>query len=101
MRLRARIDSNQPEIVKGLRDTGHSVAITSAVGKGFPDIIVGRNGVTLPMEIKDGSLVPSARKLTKDERRWFDGWIGSAVVVNNLEEAIEAMNKLIRKEGVT
>lgn len=97
MRLRARIDSNQPEIVKGLRDTGHSVAVTSAVGKGFPDIIVGRNGHTLPMEIKDESKPPSKRKLTKDERRWFEGWKGSAVVVNNLDEAIEAMNKVIVK----
>jgi len=97
VRLRARIDANQPEIVKGLRDTGHSVAITSAVGKGFPDIIVGRNGITLPMEIKDGSLPPSKQKLTKDEQQWHDEWKGSAAVVHNLDEAIEAMNKMVRR----
>jgi hypothetical protein len=61
-----RIDANQPEIVKAFRQLGCEVAITSNLGHGFPDLIVGkpkRQKVVL-VEVKDGSKPPSARKLT-------------------------------------
>ena len=36
-----RTDENQIEIVKTLRQTGISVAVTSNLGDGFPDIVTG------------------------------------------------------------
>lgn len=97
MRRAAKVDANQSEIVKGLRQCGCSVYITSQVGKGFPDIVVGFGGHTLLMEIKDGSLPPSGRKLTTDEQTFFEKWKGAAVVVNSLNEAIEAINETIKR----
>ena len=41
MRVRGRIDDNQKEVVSQLRKLGVSVAITSMLGKGFPDLVLG------------------------------------------------------------
>jgi hypothetical protein len=38
MRRAAKIDANQPELVKELRKLGFSIAFTFQLGKGFPDI---------------------------------------------------------------
>jgi hypothetical protein len=91
MRRAARIDGNQNEIVKHLRDHGASVQILSMVGKGCPDILVGWTtaaGVRLNviMEIKDGNAPQSQQRLTPDEERWFENWKGAAAVVNSTLE---------------
>lgn len=88
MRRAARIDSNQNEIVKHLRDHGASVQILSMVGKGCPDILVGYTNAAgirfnYVMEIKDGDKPPSQQKLTPDEEKWFEGWQGECSVVNS------------------
>lgn len=88
MRRAARIDDNQNELVQALRDMGASVAITSMVGSGFPDLVVGFRGRNFLFEIKDGSKPPSKRKLTEDEQRFFDAWRGTIFVVNNVNEAL-------------
>ncbi len=41
-----RTDANQNEIVEGLRKVGCTVAVTSAAGDGFPDIVVGRTDIS-------------------------------------------------------
>ncbi len=89
LRRAARVDDNQEEIVKSLRKLGYSVAITSAVGNGFPDIVVGgRNGNYL-MEIKDPAKVPSKRVLTKDQQIFHSEWRGQISVIESTEEAIK------------
>jgi len=88
MRRAARIDANQNEIVQVLRDVGASVAITSMVGSGFPDIVVGFRGRNYLIEIKDGSKPPSKRKLTPDEQEFFDTWRGKVFVANDVNEAL-------------
>ena len=85
---RGRVDRNQGLIVDALRGVGASVAITSSVGAGFPDIVVGYRGVNYLMEIKDGEKPPSRRQLTADEERFHQTWRGGVVVVNNVEEAL-------------
>lgn len=92
MRRAAKVDRNQPEIVDALRKVGASVAITSAVGCGYPDLNVGYRGRTILMEVKDGELVPSARQLTPDQRVFHANWHGApVVVVNNVKEALAAL----------
>lgn len=91
MRRAAKVDANHSEIVAALRKIGATVTSTAAVGKGFPDLAVGWRGMTLLLEIKDGSKPPSARKLTEDERDWHDMWRGHAEVVNTVDEAIRAV----------
>jgi Holliday junction resolvase len=88
MRRAAKIDRNQPEIVKALRAIGCTVAITSAVGQGFPDLVVARSRRNWLIEVKDGRLPPSARELTADQVEFHARWAGQIDVVNSVDEAI-------------
>lgn len=87
----AKIDANQNEIVNALRKAGCSVQILSNVGKGCPDIVVGFSGLNLMMEIKDGNKPKSAQKLTDDQVKWHQDWNGTVVVVNSVEQALQAV----------
>lgn len=93
MRYANRIDENQRDIVKALREYGAVVRIISQ-GDGIPDLLVAYKGYTILMEVKDGDKVPSARKLTEAEQKFFDEWTGGMlVVVNSVDEAIATLQK--------
>jgi Holliday junction resolvase len=94
MRLAARTDSNQTEVVKQFRKFGCSVAITSSLGHGFPDIIVGKNFKNILVEIKDGNKTESARKLTSDEVDFAADWKGLICIVENLSDVIAVVKAL-------
>ena len=94
MRRAARIDDNQNEIVKALRNVGASVAITSQMGKGFPDIVVGYRGLNFLFEIKDGNKVPSKRKLTDDEVQFFGNWHGQVDIVESIDDALKIIGAI-------
>lgn len=85
MRRAARKDDNQTLIVKQLRQLGYSVYITSMVGKGFPDLVIGKRNKNYLVELKDGSKPPSARKLTDDEAKFIEGWQGTIIVAHDLD----------------
>jgi Holliday junction resolvase len=73
-----RVDANQPAIVAELRKAGYSVA------PGHDDILVGRDGITLWVEIKDGEkkktqLKPSQVALLRD-------WKGAYIVATSAAE---------------
>lgn len=86
-----RVDANQPEIVQALRQAGCSVQVLSMVGKGCPDLLVGKHGLNYLLEIKDGSKTPSQRKLTSDEQAWHSTWDGLVFVVNSIEDAYQVL----------
>ena len=91
MRYANRIDANQNAIVDALRECGATVRIISQ-GAGIPDLLVGYNGYTILMELKDGSKPPSARRLTEDEQKFFDEWRGGMLaIVNSVEEALDLL----------
>lgn len=91
-RRAARIDANQPEIVKALRAVGACVQSLAAVGDGVPDLLVGMRGETFLIEIKDGQRPPSERQLTADQIEWHAGWRGGrCVVVGSVTEALAAI----------
>jgi hypothetical protein len=93
MRHAARIDANQDQIVTALRAMGATVRIVTQ-GNGLPDLLVGFRGVTILMEVKDGQKVPSARKLTPAEQKFFEEWRGGIVaIVNSVDEAIDLLKK--------
>jgi len=88
----ARIDANQTEIVAALRDIPRvTVFPTSAIGNGFPDIVVGYLGRNFLFEIKDGSKPPSAQKLTEKEQMFHDTWAGDVRVITCIDDALDAM----------
>jgi hypothetical protein len=91
MRYANRIDANQNKIVDALRKAGAVVRIISQ-GDGIPDLLVGYKGYTILMEVKDGDKVPSARKLTEAEQKFFNDWQGGLLmIVNSPEEALEIL----------
>jgi hypothetical protein len=94
MRKFARKDSNHKEIIQVFRDLGATVADTAQLGSGFPDCVVGFRGNNVLVEIKDGSLPPSKRKLTPDELKFHATWLGEVVIINNVDEAIELIKNM-------
>ena len=86
MRRIARIDDNQKEVVSQLRKLGVSVAITSMIGKGFPDFVIGYQNKNYLIELKDGAKVKSKKGLTMDEAKFFTAWKGQVDKCESLED---------------
>ena len=94
MRRAAKIDANQPEIVKALRDAGCGVVSLAAMGDGVLDLLVHEPFYpwrTVLMEVKDGSKPPSARKLTPAQQKFWAEWKGPKYLVNTIDEALAAV----------
>ena len=87
MRRAAKVDANQEQIVQALRAAGAVVQTLAAVGKGVPDLLVGYQGKTLLLEVKDGNKPPSERKLTEDQIKWHGAWRGGPLAVVDGPEA--------------
>ena len=79
-----RVDSNQPAIVRALRDIGATVQHLHMVGDGCPDLLVGFRGRTYLLEVK----ATKRSKLTPDERAWHENWRGTVYVVTSAEQAV-------------
>ena len=92
--MRAKVDRNQAEIVAALRSVGASVQSLAAIGKGCPDLLVGWRGSNYVIEVKDGRVVPSKRKLTPDQVRWHDAWNGRVHVVSSVTDALSLLGVL-------
>ena len=83
----AKIDANHEAVVLALRSAGATVQSLAGVGKGVPDLLVGYQGQTLLMEIKDGFKPPSKRALNEDQLRWHGDWKGGALAVVDSPDA--------------
>jgi len=84
-----RADRNQPQIVRDLRRAGFSVQSLHTVGDGCPDILVGHQGMNWLFEIKNPEQPPSKRKLSPDEKDFFEEWKGQINIIHHADEAIE------------
>jgi hypothetical protein len=93
MRLHAKSDRNQAEIVKALRQIGADVLVLSKVGHGCPDLLVYEPFLQQLhlMEVKDGLLPPSQRKLTDDEAAFHAKWRGKIWIVNSVDDALKVV----------
>lgn len=85
---RAKVDSNQPDVVAKFRSLGYSVAHTHTLGRGFPDIVVGKQGKNFLVEIKDGSLCPSRQKLTEPETEFKNSWLGQYDIITSINDVV-------------
>lgn len=109
-RRAARVDANQTKVVEHLRKAGLSVAITSALGNGFPDLVVAAKILTnviggtsdrvikqyrintVLVELKDPSQPPSKRRLSPDEKKFHESWKGQIIVATTAEEILNLFN---------
>jgi hypothetical protein len=87
MRYAARVDKNQSEIVSALRGAGAYVWII-----GLPvDLLVGYNGQTFLVEIKDGP----KKALTRLQQDFFGNWCGGSLHrINGPEDALRMIGVL-------
>ena len=95
MRRAAKIDINQPAIVRELRSLGASVQPLHAVGDGCPDLLVGYRDKNYLIEIKN--LDGRGRKLTNDQIKWHIKWHGEVVIATS---PIEAVGYILGEENV-
>ena len=95
MRYGAKKDANHNEVVAALEKAGASVLDMSAIGGGFPDLIVGFRGVSLLMEIKNPKTSYGRRGLNKNQIRWQEIWRGGPVsMVDGPEAALRAIGAI-------
>ena len=83
MRLRGKVDNNQPEIVKALRKCGVSVQSLANIGSGCVDLLTGYMHVNRLLEVKQ-----EGANLTPKETDWHRRWNGQLCVVRTVEEAL-------------
>lgn len=88
MRRAAKIDRNHNEIADAFRQLGWTVKPVHQL-KNFVDILISKNGRTVCVEIKDGELIPSKRKLTDGEKEFKESWQGEWALVESVEDAIK------------
>lgn len=95
MRRAAKIDANQKEVVDAMRAIGATVHSLAALGDGCPDLLVGYNGRTVLMEVKDGNKPQWEIKLTPAQEKWHKSWTGSTLaIVYGPEGAIKLLRSL-------
>ncbi len=87
-----RTDSNQSLIVKALRDTGHGVIDLSGVGKGCPDLLVGRGMSWVMVECKTDK-----GKLTPEQVIWHNEHRdhGPIVIARDPVQAVQDVSKAV------
>ena len=86
-----RSDLNQSAIIKCLRAVGCSVAVTSQLGYGFPDIVVGYMNKNYLFEIKNNS---TRGKLNDSQIDFHSKWQGKVFVVYSLNEIFKVLDIL-------
>jgi len=90
-------DANQKEIIEALRQVGVTVFDTSAVGRGFPDLVIGWQGVNYLVEVKTEKGKP-----TDFQVNFFTHWRGQVVLVRNVKDIFNFLGiKGLNDEGET
>jgi hypothetical protein len=87
MRRAPRKDRNHAEVAQYLRAIGWRVFDTAAHGGGLGDLLVSRPGFAAVVEVKDGELPPSHRKLTLAEVKFSQDYAGPYIVALNPTDA--------------
>lgn len=91
-----RRDENHAEVVAAARKMGAKVTDVATVKK-FCDILVGYKGCLLIVEIKNGKLPASQRKLTPGELECKNDYEAVGVpyyVINSTDEMIHLLNSI-------
>lgn len=82
-----RVDTDQAAIVARLRAAGYSVLSLSGIGKGCPDLLVGKNGVNYLCEVKG-----TKGKLTLEQEQFLNQWKGTVTILT-----LEFLESLLEK----
>lgn len=86
-----RVDANQSDIVEALRKTGATVQVIGGTGGGCPDLLVGRLGVNILLEVKN----PEGRnRVDEKQADWIANWRGQCAIVRDEYEAMRIVLQL-------
>ena len=94
MRMKAvQRDANEPVIVAAFESLGWMVQRLS--GDGVPDLLCWTGERFILVEVKDGSRIPSERKLTMAQEAWHRQWCaaGAPVFVVVSVEEVETLGR--------
>ena len=84
-RYALRVDQNQTQVISALEAAG---ALVEVIGKPT-DLLVGINGKLALFEVKDGAKMPSQRKKTPLQQRFFEKYAGYPIcLVDSPETAL-------------
>jgi hypothetical protein len=83
---RAKIDSNQPDIVTAFEGRGATVQSLARVGDNCPDLLIGIFGINIVAEVKSHPAGTVAGEPSEGQAEWIKNWRGLAVVVRSLED---------------
>jgi Holliday junction resolvase len=90
-----KVDVNQAEIVKTLREAGADVYILSMVKKGMPDLMVCFNSETILMEVKRDAKA----KFTAEQLKFIANWKGGPLSrVDSPESALRVIGLIEKKD---
>ena len=89
MRIAAKVDANQAEIVSTLRSAGISAHSTASIGKGFPDLICAKLDRMWLIEVKG----PKG-KLTDDQVEFMKHWQGDVHIARSPDDALRIVGIL-------
>ena len=90
----SRVDDNQKQVTDDLRTMGYSVWLTHELGKGAPDMVVGKGDINLLVELKRDD----KSKLNADEERFHSRWQGPIMVARSAGEVHAEMQRLLNRE---
>ena len=94
-------DANHVEVVARFRALGCTVLTIQSAQAGCPDVLVGRLGTDVQVEIKDGRKVPSARRRTPAQLAHATTWRGRPVELVECAEDVDAVvSRLVRASVV-
>jgi Holliday junction resolvase len=100
-----RKDTAHNPIAQGLKAHGFSVADTSRLGDDFPDLVIGKHGITALVEVKSqdrrkNGLKNAADLLSAGQKDFASQWKGAAVIVSyDLEGVLFSFGLLQKKMG--
>jgi Holliday junction resolvase len=90
--LLTKTDINHVQISDAFRKLGYSVFDTSAVGRGFPDIIIAKNNNNYMIEIKSDK-----GKLNPKQIEFQNKWYAVIYIVHNTYEVIKVHNQISKR----
>lgn len=86
-----RVDENQAQLVKQIRRLGITVVHLHTIGKGCPDLLLGYRNKNFLIELKDSLKSPSKKKLTADEKEFFDTWRGQVDKCETIDDILKVV----------
>lgn len=86
------MDGNHAMIAKAFKALGCSVESLAQVGKGVPDLLVARRGITWLVEVKQAK-----GKETPDQTEWAAKWTGCRSIARSVDDVASIVTRMNRQ----